>query len=122
MTLVEKSFTIDAAHSLSGYPGDCARLHGHSWRITVLIEGVCNSDGMVLDFRDLSRVVNAQLEQLDHRYLNDEVTFRPTAENLAGFLCGKLAVPLSSLPNLRRIGVRVQEGDGGAATFWRDLR
>ena len=72
--------TIDSSHVIPGHPGKCARLHGHTYRFQVWVSGpVDPATGMVVDFFDLKREIDAW----DHRHLNDEVEFVPTAELLA---------------------------------------
>ncbi len=70
-----------AAHRLPGYPGDCGRLHGHTWRVEVWVEGEPGEEGMVVDFREIKRQINL----LDHGVLNDTIPV-PTAENVASYL------------------------------------
>ena len=42
---------FDAAHRLEGYPGKCANLHGHSWKVEVFVTGeAVDSLGLVCDF------------------------------------------------------------------------
>ncbi|HVE46157.1 MAG TPA: 6-carboxytetrahydropterin synthase QueD [Acidimicrobiales bacterium] len=82
-TRVTRSFTFDAAHELPWHPGKCRRLHGHTYRLEVSVEGPLDENGIVLDFDDLSTVVRREvLERFDHRFLNDLME-NPTAELLA---------------------------------------
>lgn len=101
-----KEFTFEAAHRLPHVPQDhkCARLHGHSYRVAIHVEGpVLENDGWVMDFSDVSSVVKPVLAQLDHYYLNDiEGLENPTSEVLAMWLWDRL---LPSLPQLSRVGV-----------------
>lgn len=72
--------TIDSSHVIPGHPGKCGRLHGHTYRFQVWISGpVDEADGMLVDFYDVKGLIDAW----DHRHLNDEVDFVPTAELLA---------------------------------------
>ena len=72
--------TIDSSHQIPNHPGKCARLHGHTYRFQVWISGPVDPEtGMVVDFYDVKRAIDAW----DHRHLNDEVDFVPTAELLA---------------------------------------
>ncbi len=79
-----------AAHTLKGYDGDCARLHGHNWKIEVEIIGSkINEVGMVIDFKKIKKRAKEVIAELDHRYLNDHPYFadkNPTAENIAQFI------------------------------------
>lgn len=79
-----------SAHSLRGYPGDCAKLHGHNWKIEVQVTGTqLNDIGMVIDFKEIKRHAKEVVAELDHTFLNDHPHFKvtnPTAENIAVFL------------------------------------
>ncbi|MEN6414673.1 MAG: 6-carboxytetrahydropterin synthase QueD [Veillonellales bacterium] len=87
----KKIFTFDAAHSLPGYDGKCANIHGHTYRLEVVVSrpngGLAeggSSDGMVIDFSELSRIVKTEIiDQVDHKWLNDVFAFRTTSENMA---------------------------------------
>ncbi|MCW2924287.1 MAG: Queuosine biosynthesis protein QueD [Thermoleophilia bacterium] len=80
-TVLHLERSIDASHVIPDHPGKCARLHGHTYRFQVWISGpVDETTGMVVDFFDIKRDIDAW----DHRHLNDEVDFIPTAELLAG--------------------------------------
>ncbi|HWT06664.1 MAG TPA: 6-carboxytetrahydropterin synthase QueD [Xanthomonadales bacterium] len=101
---IRKSFTFEAAHVLPHHPGKCARLHGHSYRLDVALEGELQASGpaagMVEDFEVVSRVVNAAvINELDHRSLN-ELMDNPTAENLIVWMWGRLADELPQLAEL----------------------
>ncbi len=82
-TSVTCTFTFEAAHRLEWHPGRCRNLHGHSYRLDVSVSGPLDTNGVVIDFDQLSAVVTGELiERWDHRYLNDLVD-NPTAELLA---------------------------------------
>ncbi len=89
-----RKFRIEAAHLLPNVPDGhkCARLHGHSFQITIHICGPVESEsGWVMDFADLKRVFQPLYEQLDHHYLNDvEGLQNPTSENLAKWVWERL--------------------------------
>lgn len=79
-TILHFERSIDASHVLPDHPGRCARLHGHTYRFQVWVSGpVDAASGMLVDFHDLKRAIDGW----DHRHLNDEVDFPPTAELLA---------------------------------------
>ena len=86
---VVKSLEISAAHRLSlPYESKCTNLHGHNWRIKVFLRSeTLNDEGMVMDFKTIKTKIE---NRLDHKVLNDEVSFNPTAENLAKFICDEL--------------------------------
>ncbi len=89
---------------LPHHPGKCARLHGHSYRLDVALEGPLQATGpaagMVEDFEVVSRVVKAAvIDELDHRSLN-ELMDNPTAENLVVWIWRRLAEELPQLAEL----------------------
>jgi 6-pyruvoyltetrahydropterin/6-carboxytetrahydropterin synthase len=118
--LIRKSFTFEAAHVLPNHPGKCSRLHGHSYRLDVTLEGPLHPDGpaagMVEDFEVVSRAVKAAvIAELDHRSLN-ELIENPTAENIVGWIWSRLAAPLPLLTELtlwetRKACVVLRKGD-----------
>jgi len=77
---LSKIFEFDAAHKLPNYKGPCANLHGHTYKMEVVIEGLVKENGMVIDFGELKKLVNESvISKLDHSYLNDRYP-NPTAE------------------------------------------
>ncbi len=102
---------FSAAHSLCGYPGDCARLHGHTWTVEVKVTGdKLDQLGMLVDFKDIKKQLSKIIDQLDHRFLNDIPGFReegvnPTAENLAYYIYKTLEQAIDAI----REGVRLKE-------------
>lgn len=98
---IHKVFQIEAAHRLPNVPAGhkCARLHGHSFRIEVHVQGELDPAlGWVMDFADLKAAFAPLFEQLDHRYLNDiEGLENPTSEMLARWIFQRLAPKLSGL-------------------------
>ena len=85
-----KEFTFEAAHRLPNVPAGhkCARLHGHSYNVSVHIAGPIGDDsGWVRDFADLSCAMRPVLDQLDHYYLNEIAGLEnPTSEVLARWI------------------------------------
>ena len=79
--------TFSAAHFLEGYEGDCARLHGHNWRVRVAIRAEESKPiGLSYDFRRLRSLIQEVIKPLDHSVLNELPFFRgrnPTAETIA---------------------------------------
>ncbi len=101
---IRKSFSFEAAHVLPHHPGKCGRLHGHSYRLEVAIEGPLQAQGpatgMIEDFDVVSRVVRASvIAELDHRSLN-ELIENPTAERIALWAWERLARELRGLAEL----------------------
>ena len=79
---VLKEFEFDAAHYLPEYNGKCERLHGHTYKLVVKVEGTPDKEGMVIDFIRLKNIVKEEvLSKLDHACLND-ILKQPSAENI----------------------------------------
>jgi 6-pyruvoyltetrahydropterin/6-carboxytetrahydropterin synthase len=79
-TRVTRRFSFEAAHQLEWHSGACKNLHGHSYRLEVTVAGELTDDGIVIDFADLSALVQREvLDRFDHTYLNDLLP-NPTAE------------------------------------------
>jgi len=92
---VYKEFFFEAAHLLpSAAPGHPnARVHGHSFRARVTIDGEPDIEAAVAEARDA----------LDHRFLNDvEGLQSPTLERIAIWLWDRLH---NRLPGLAEIQV-----------------
>lgn len=93
---VTKEFQFHSAHFLTKYHGKCERLHGHSYKLVVTVDGPVNENGMVIDFVILKRIVERHvLEKLDHSNLNDVIK-NPSAERVVQWIWKKL----ENLPKL----------------------
>ena len=104
---ISKEFTFEAAHHLpfvsEGHK--CARLHGHSYRVEVHVQGDINPDlGWIIDFDEISCAFRPLHDILDHYYLNEiEGLENPTSEVLARWIWDRLC---GSLPGLCRVVVK----------------
>jgi 6-pyruvoyltetrahydropterin/6-carboxytetrahydropterin synthase len=102
-----KEFTFEAAHRLPNVePGHkCARLHGHSYQVSVHLTGpVVAHQGWVRDFNDIGSAMAPILGMLDHYYLNEiDGLENPTSEVLARWIWDRLSV---TVPELSQVAVR----------------
>jgi 6-pyruvoyltetrahydropterin/6-carboxytetrahydropterin synthase len=87
---LSKTFRFEAAHSLPTFPEGhkCRRLHGHSFRFDVVVEGdVDPAKGYLIDYGDIKRICDPIVHQLDHYYLNEIPGLEnPTAEMISKWL------------------------------------
>ncbi|GFR38331.1 6-carboxytetrahydropterin synthase QueD [Insulibacter thermoxylanivorax] len=82
--LVSKEFTFDSAHHLHCYEGKCKSLHGHTYKLQVVMSGRPDYRGITIDFADIKRITKESvIDKLDHRYLNEVLPpMNTTAENM----------------------------------------
>lgn len=95
---------MDCAHFLPGHP-KCGAIHGHTYRIELIIEGR-NETGMIVDFAVLRQRLRETLTRYDHKSLNDFLEY-PSVENICEMLKGNLD-QLLEYP----FALRVWEGEG----------
>jgi len=118
---VEYSFA--AGHALRGYKGKCENVHGHNYKVQVMVAGPrLNSVGLLMDFVDLRAAIKVLVERLDHRFLNDLPPFdrqNPSAENIAKYFADTLSPQLCG--GLRLSAVTVWETDTTSATYRPEL-
>ncbi len=115
---------FSAAHHIRGYDGECARPHGHNWKIEVEASTAqLNQIGIAVDFKVLKAMVKKLVDRYDHQDLNTIEPFNdlnPTAETMAQVFFSELesgiqkSKPMDSL-ELRR--VTVWENDRCCASF-----
>jgi 6-pyruvoyltetrahydropterin/6-carboxytetrahydropterin synthase len=98
---ISKEFTFEAAHRLPLVPPDhkCARLHGHSFRVVIHVDGDLDPHRQwVMDFADIDKAFAPLREMLDHRYLNEvDGLQNPTSEVIACWIWERLAPGLAGL-------------------------
>ncbi len=139
LTRIAKDFRWEMAHRLPEHTGGCRNVHGHSYRMWIELVGEPNTDdrsssqGMVLDYFDLKKMVDPLIAEIDHAFLCDRsdtlivrflessglkavyVDFPTTAENLAKWFFERLKALFhsmddrSSTKHLRELRVRIQE-------------
>ena len=114
---------FSAAHSLRGYQGDCAGIHGHNWTVEVFVRcRELDEIGIGIDFRDVKQTVGDVLGGLDHFNLNEHPAFKeinPTSENIARFLYNELNKKLNS-DKVKVSRVMVSETPNTGACYWEE--
>lgn len=105
---VAKQFRWEGAHRLPWHQEGCQNVHGHSYRLTVELEGAPDARGMVIDFKEIKRLLKPLIDAWDHATLvaeEDEklleaiqlletkhyvLPFDSTSENLCAFVADYL--------------------------------
>ncbi len=114
--ILTRIFKFDAAHNLVEYHGKCEKLHGHTYKLVVKLEGEPGKEDMIMDFSELKRIVESKiLQQLDHSYLNEFIQ-QPSAENIAKWIWARLYDELSR-ENCRLYEIQVWETENCGITY-----
>jgi 6-pyruvoyltetrahydropterin/6-carboxytetrahydropterin synthase len=89
---------FEAAHRLVGNFGPATRMHGHTYRMEVIVRGQrLAEDGTLYDIGRLEQAVDDLATSLHYRDLNEVpglTHVNTTAEAVADFCWEKLAAPL----------------------------
>jgi len=111
---------FSSAHNLKGYRGRCEELHGHNWKVEVVLgSDSLDKIGMVEDFKIIKEKLKEVLALLDHKYLNDTPYFKdanPTSENIAKFIYEQMQQKLQE-GGKKLLFVRVWETEGSSAIY-----
>ena len=138
MIEISKDFEFEAAHSLPHLPWEhkCHRLHGHSYKLKVTCGGEIDKEfGWVIDYADISKVVNTIITAIDHTNIDQLFTVPPrstitdggtprvavgeahktkpsTAENLAIWFYDQLKPTLPSV-----VEIQIKETSSSCVTY-----
>ena len=110
-----------AAHAIT-IAGVREPVHGHNWRLTVTVRGErLDADGLLCDFHELERMVEAVIGPFDNCDLNSAPPFdeiNPTAEHVARHVAEALAARLPS--GVSVAAVAITEAPFGGAVVHHD--
>jgi len=116
---VEQTFA--AGHALRNYKGKCENVHGHNFKVQVVIEGEkLDETGLLVDFIDVRNAMRAIIDRLDHVFLNDIEPFtikNPSAENIAEYFFTEMSQSLKTTVPIRIREVKIWETDIQSATY-----
>lgn len=114
-------YTFDAAHHLPRYDGCCARVHGHTYKLVVQIDGAIDPQtGMLIDFKDVDTLVRGVLSEYDHHNLNERLE-NPTAELLVHALALRIQESLDrALPGYVLVQAQLWETPRHSVIWRRD--
>jgi 6-pyruvoyltetrahydropterin/6-carboxytetrahydropterin synthase len=107
---MQRTMRFEAAHHLPHTPAEhkCHRLHGHSFTVEVTVNGELRQpEGWIMDFGELGGLLEGVHAEVDHRLLNDVPGLEnPTSEELARWICLRLAPKLPAGVTLDSVTVR----------------
>lgn len=125
-----KEFTFEMAHALFGHEGPCKNIHGHSYKLSVILignpkESKTSDYGMVMDFSEMKEIINREVvHHFDHSLVINKdypfempggdafvkvhkVPYQPTCENLLIDICNRLKGKFPS--QLSLVSIRLRE-------------
>lgn len=109
---------FSAAHALM-LGGAREELHGHDWRVTVVVAGDrLDDDGLLCDFHALEAAIDAVIAPFQNANLNEAEAFQrcnASAERVAQHIAQRLDSRLPAGVRLDRVSVT--EAPGCEATF-----
>jgi 6-pyruvoyltetrahydropterin/6-carboxytetrahydropterin synthase len=85
-TKIGRTYRFESAHHLPLLPEGhkCKNLHGHNYRVDIVMRGTLDPRGFVKDFAEIDAEIMPLIKKLDHRLLNEvEGLENPTAEIIA---------------------------------------
>ena len=108
-----------AAHSLRNFKGRCEALHGHYWRVEVVVGGSqLDQADLLMDFGELKKLMNQVLDRLDHCHLNERPHFlenNPSSEMIAKYLYEEIGQALPAQVSMTRVSA--WESEDSRATY-----
>ncbi len=114
---VKSSFS--AAHQVKGYPGDCAGIHGHTYKVSVKVKiKTLDKIGLAIDFKHIKRALSKIIRGLDHKNLNKLPFFNKhnaTAEWVAVYVYNEMKKKIKTVAS-----ITVCEGVNYSVTYYED--
>jgi 6-pyruvoyltetrahydropterin/6-carboxytetrahydropterin synthase len=69
---IGKDFVWEMSHRLPFHEGPCKNIHGHTYKMTVELIGDVDTNGMVLDYYNVCKIVDPFIAKLDHAFICDD--------------------------------------------------
>ncbi len=127
ITKIAKEYSWEMSHRLPFHKGPCKNIHGHSYKLQVILYGEQNENSMVLDYYDIDKFILPILEKLDHSFVCDKdddlmidflknngfkyniLPYLTSSENFVTYFLD-LAIPhFSQFTNIYKISMKVYE-------------
>lgn len=119
------SSDFSSSHQLRHYEGKCENMHGHNFSVEVDVVGerLDPKLGLLMDFKELKRLLKIVTDELDHKHLNNLPAFaaqNPSSELLAQYVFRRMRDLLANHP-VRLTQVMVSEKDSSRAYYSEEL-
>ena len=109
-----------AAHRLTMVGAKCENLHGHNWKVEVILQGDrLDEGGVLLDFGVVKTRLREVMATLDHKFLNDLPMFagaQPSSERIATYVAEELRRAINTAC-IRVSRVNAWESEDACATY-----
>lgn len=125
MLSITKRYTFEASHFLPNHKGACRNIHGHSYKVEITVSGEKNNDdksneyGMIIDFKELKRIIELEIGKYDHQSLN-QFFENPTAENMVEKMFKDIERHFKNNGKVIIEEVKLWETEDSYATYRRD--
>jgi 6-pyruvoyltetrahydropterin/6-carboxytetrahydropterin synthase len=124
---VAKEFTWNMSHRLMAHSGLCKNIHGHTYKLRIILDGAIDVDGMVFDYYSIAEIVQPVIDLLDHAFMCEAadglmkeflkangfkhiiIENEPTAENICSWFADILVPKFQEYKNLFTMKIRVYE-------------
>src|SRR5262245_56863975 len=93
-TRIGRTYRFESAHHLPHPPDGhkCKNLHGHNYRMEVVLRGTLDERGFVKDFAEIDIELMPLIKMVDHRLLNDVPGLEnPTDEVIAAWFFARIS-------------------------------
>jgi len=117
---VTVSARFEAAHNLIDYAGGPEPLHGHSYKVEIVLEvEKLQQHDLAVDFAAARKALDAIVKEFDYTYINEHPAFagrNTSAENLARYFAERVEAS-GALGGTRVAEVIVWEGPENRAVY-----
>ncbi|MDX9791277.1 MAG: 6-carboxytetrahydropterin synthase [Candidatus Kapaibacterium sp.] len=132
-TKIGKEYKWEMSHRLPFHEGPCKNIHGHSYKMFLILEGELTENSMVLDYYDIDKFVKPLLEKFDHSFVCDKddykmieflrdngfkyhvIDYYTTSENLVTYMLESALPHFKQYRNLTKLTIRLYETEDAYA-------
>lgn len=133
ITIIGKEYKWEMSHRLPFHKGPCKNIHGHSYKMYVILEGEQDENSMVLDYYDIDSFIKPIIDKFDHsfvcdqtdslmiNFLNDNnfkynvIPYLTTSENFVTYFLELAEKHFRKFNNIKSLSIRVYETEDAFA-------